>query len=397
MELTVVPKYKQAEAGLIPKDWQLSSINDLFSFEGGSQPPRDTFIFSEKEGYLRLIQIRDYKTDKYASYIPEGLARKKCSAEDIMIGRYGPPIFQILKGLKGAYNVALIKAIPTTEIYRDFGWYILTQPKLFEFVEKLSQRSSGQTGVDLAELRKYPIPLPPMKEQTAIATALSDTDALITGLEKLIAKKRNIKQGAMQELLKPKEGWEFKRLCEIAQIATGNTPLTSDRTNYGEDYFFVSPADLGKSKWILDTEKKLSEKGFCIARKFPKNSILFTCIGSTIGKSGIANRELTSNQQINAVFPNESYCSDFLFYVLILLSNKIKSSASEQAVPLINKTEFSEILIALPPILTEQKAIASILNDMDAGIEALERKLVKYKEIKQGMMQVLLTGKVRLA
>jgi type I restriction enzyme S subunit len=209
-------------------------------------------------------------------------------------------------------------------------------------------------------------------------------------------KKRNIKQGAMQELLRPKEGWEVKKLREIAEIATGSTPPTADRTNYGEDYFFVSPADLGKGKWILNTEKKLSSKGFGIARRFPKNSILFTCIGSTIGKSGMADRTLSSNQQINAIFPNNNYNSDYLHYALNILANKIKSSASEQAVPLINKTEFGEVEISLPSTTQEQAGIANVLSDMDSEIEVLEQKLEKYKEIKQGMMQVLLTGKVRL-
>jgi type I restriction enzyme S subunit len=119
-----------------------------------------------------------------------------------MIGRYGPPIFQILNGLDGAYNVALIKAIPREEIFsKKYEWFILKQEKLFQFVEKLSQRSSGQTGVDLFELKKYQIPLPPLKEQAAIANILSDMDAEISQLEGRRAKMGELKQGMMQELL----------------------------------------------------------------------------------------------------------------------------------------------------------------------------------------------------
>src|ERR1035437_10156262 len=147
--------YKQTEVGVIPEDWDVLPIGDLYDFQGGSQPPRQTFIFEEKIGYVRLLQIRDYKTDKYASYIPIPLAKRSCITTDIMIGRYGPPIFQILNGMEGSYNVALMKAVPSTKIIQKYGWYLLKQDKLFEFVEKLSQRSSGQTGVDLNELRKY--------------------------------------------------------------------------------------------------------------------------------------------------------------------------------------------------------------------------------------------------
>ena len=187
--------------------------------------------------------------------------------------------------------------------------------------------------------------------------------------------------------------WEAKKLGEIAIVATGNTPPTQDQANYGSDYFFVSPADLGKGKYITDTEKKLSEKGFEISRRFPKNSILFTCIGSTIGKSGIAPKELTSNQQINAVFPSDNFCTDYLFYALSLLSVKIKLLAGEQAVPIINKTEFGQTLIPLPPTKAEQTAIATALSDADALIQSLEKLIAKKRLIKQGAMQELLKPK----
>ncbi len=188
------------------------------------------------------------------------------------------------------------------------------------------------------------------------------------------------------------EDWEVKTLGDIGDIATGTTPPTSNKNNYGEDFLFVSPADLGKGKYIIDTEKKLSKLGFSIARKYPTNSILFTCIGSTIGKSGVSKIELTSNQQINAVFPNDYYSSDFLFYYLNFISPKIKSGASEQAVPMINKTEFGKTLIAVPT-LTEQITIATTLSDADALISGLEKLIAKKRNVKQGAMEKLLQPK----
>jgi type I restriction enzyme S subunit len=183
-------------------DWGKETVGDMITFIGGSQPPLSTFIFSNKIGYLRLLQIRDYKTDKYETYISKALAKRFCSSNDIMIGRYGPPIFQILRGLEGSYNVALIKAIPKTGLHNDFMYHFLKQEKLFLFIELLSRRSSGQTGVDLQELRKYPMSLPPsFEEQTAIAQILSDMDSEIEVLEKKRDKYYAIKQGMMQELL----------------------------------------------------------------------------------------------------------------------------------------------------------------------------------------------------
>lgn len=188
------------------------------------------------------------------------------------------------------------------------------------------------------------------------------------------------------------EDWEVVSVGNIAEIATGTTPPTNNHKNYGSEYLFVSPADLGKGKYIIDTEKKLSSIGFKIARRYPKNSILFTCIGSTIGKSSISQVELTSNQQINAIFPSDNNSNDFIFYYLKKVAIKIRLAASEQAVPMINKTEFSKIQIPLPP-LPEQEAIAEALSDADAWIENLEQLTAKKRLIKQGAMQELLTPK----
>jgi type I restriction enzyme, S subunit len=188
------------------------------------------------------------------------------------------------------------------------------------------------------------------------------------------------------------EHWDVKTLGEIAEIKTGNTPPTNDRSNYGDEFLFVSPADLGKSKWILKSEKNLSIKGFSVSRQFPANSILYTCIGSTIGKSGIAKNLLTSNQQINAILPNNEYSSEYLYYALDIISNKIKSRAGEQAVPLINKSEFCTIQIPLPP-LAEQTRIAAILSDADALIASLQALHAKQRDLKQATMQELLKPK----
>ena len=189
------------------------------------------------------------------------------------------------------------------------------------------------------------------------------------------------------------EDWEVKSISSFADIATGNTPPTRDLSNYGDEFMFIGPADLGKRKWILNSEKKLSRKGFNISRKFPPCSILFTCIGSTIGKSGMATIELTSNQQINAVLPNEYYHSDFLYYSLNFLSPKIKALAGEQAVPLVNKTQFGETLVPIPPTKSEQTAISTALSDADALITSLEKLIEKKRAIKQGAMQELLKPK----
>ena len=191
------------------------------------------------------------------------------------------------------------------------------------------------------------------------------------------------------------EDWEVEKLGNLTKIETGSTPPTNERSYYGDEYLFVSPIDITEHKYVTETEKKLSKKGFLISRKFPANTILFVCIGSTIGKCAIAPLELTSNQQINAVFPSEKFSSNYMYYALLIAAPRIKSLSGEQAVPIVNKRQFSETIIPLPP-LPEQRAIAEALSDVDGLIAALDKLIAKKKAIKQAAMQQLLTGKVRL-
>lgn len=135
-------------------------VEDICDFIGGSQPAKSEFINEPKAGYVRLIQTRDYKTDSFPTYIPENSTRKFCDENDIMIGRYGPPVFQICRGLKGAYNVALLKAKPKTGVDREFLYYFFKQESVFKYVDKLSARTGGQTGIDLVSLNKYPVRIP---------------------------------------------------------------------------------------------------------------------------------------------------------------------------------------------------------------------------------------------
>ena len=189
--------------------------------------------------------------------------------------------------------------------------------------------------------------------------------------------------------------WEIKKVGDFGKVYTGNTPLTSEVDNYDGDFLFVSPGDLSEAKYIFKTEKTLSEKGFSGSRKFSKGAVLFTCIGSTIGKSGIATVDLTANQQINAIVVNGDNSNEYLYYQLERNVNRIKLIAGEQAVPIINKSQFETIKLLRAP-LPEQKAIAQVLSTADAAIHTTE-KLIAQKELrKKWLMQQLLTGKKRL-
>ena len=191
------------------------------------------------------------------------------------------------------------------------------------------------------------------------------------------------------------EKWEVKRIGDFGKVITGNTPPTEDADNYGDVYKFVSPADISDKKYIEATEKHLSKKGFSISRQMPKGTVLFTCIGSTIGKCAIANEALTSNQQINAIICDSKHSGEFLYYELSHRSNRIKQIAGEQAVPIINKSTFENYKVLCPPF-EEQNGIAQTLSLWDTAIAKQTALIEKLTLRKRGLMQQLLTGKKRL-
>lgn len=189
--------------------------------------------------------------------------------------------------------------------------------------------------------------------------------------------------------------WEVKRIRDIGQVITGNTPTTLDKDNYGDEYLFVSPVDLSDSKYIIHTEKKLSSKGYDLSRKLPTGTVLFTCIGSTIGKMGMTVFPLACNQQINAIICHDVVYNEFLFFALSNRAKRIRLIAGEQAVPIINKSDFENCRLPLPP-LAEQRKIAEILSTWDKAIEKQTQLIQKLELRKKGLMQQLLTGKKRL-
>lgn len=191
-------------------------------------------------------------------------------------------------------------------------------------------------------------------------------------------------------------GWVSLRLDDIAPLATGGTPSTRVPNNFGDDFPFVSPGDIGDSKYVCNTARRLSKTGFEQCRVFPVGSILFVSIGSTIGKCAVAPELLTTNQQINAVLPSKVVASDFLYYALCARGATIRAQAGEQAVPIVNKSQFGSTLITFPVDKDEQLRIGDALSDADALIDSLEQLLTKKRQIKQGAMQELLTGKRRL-
>jgi len=284
----------------------------------------------------------------------------------------------------------------------DYVFKYLQSEMIYKQISEISVQGA-QANLSLENIKFLVIYLPTdITEQRRIAAVLSDTDALIAAMEKLIAKKCAIKKGTMQELLTGKrrlsgfsDEWVEKKISDFGVVVTGATPSTSVAEYWNGNIPWVTPTDISVAKDIFTTERMITECGLSAIRELPTNTLLITCIAS-IGKNTILKSIGASNQQINAIIPKANYNVDFLYYLFEINKSYLLGKAGQTATNIISKQDFSEFIFTVPCSLPEQIAIASILSDMDAEIDMLTAKLNKLRNIKQGMMSELLTGHIRL-
>ena len=181
--------------------------------------------------------------------------------------------------------------------------------------------------------------------------------------------------------------WEKCKLGDYGKVVTGNTPPTKDIENYENGtYLWASPADLGIIKSITETKTMLSAQGFSKTRTLPKGSVLVTCIGSTIGKTGMATKEMSTNQQINSIVVNENSDNEFVYYSIQSAFPRYLSSIAVQAVPIISKSAF-ELLPNQRPCLQEQKKIGKMLSLLDERIATQNKIIDKLQSLIKGINQ----------
>lgn len=190
------------------------------------------------------------------------------------------------------------------------------------------------------------------------------------------------------------EDWQIRIIADIGNVVTGNTPDTTDRSLYGDEYDFVSPGDMNAGRYVISTRQKISRKGFERSRIIPVGSTLFVCIGSTIGKTAQIIRDSATNQQINAVIPKDNFDADFVYLALSRIAKKIASLAGEQAVPIISKGNFQKNKVYVPS-LPEQRTIARYLTVVDTRIAAIDDTVGLLRQYKKSIMQKIFTQQIR--
>ena len=393
----IPPGYKQTEVGVIPEDWESTTVRDIAS------PVRNAIVGGP---FGSDLVSNDYVEDgvpvlrgqnmgaRFVSGSFAFVTRTKAHSLEANLARPGDLVFT-QRGTLG--QVSLVPDQPYDRYLVSQSQMKLTvnrkaaDPLFFYYIfssaeqQKCIRLNTIQTGVphiNLGILRTIPVQLPSLAEQEAIAEALSDADALIESLEQLLAKKRQPKQGAMQELLTGKKRlpglsgeWEVKRLGELLTICHGKSQRDVAATD-GLYPILATGGEIGRANRFL----------------YDKPSVL-------IGRKGTIDQPQymdTPFWTVDTLFYSEVHepnHAKFIFYRFCLIDWKQHNEAS--GVPSLNARTIENIEINSPEP-DEQEAIATIFSDMDAEIAALETKLTKARQIKQGMMQELLTGRIRL-
>lgn len=410
-EVKIPEGYKQTEIGVIPEDWKVKDLGSFMVFKNGLNKAKEFFGYGTPiVNYMDVYKsgsIQPYNIAGKVFVTSDEIRNYSAIKGDVFFTRTSETVEEI--GLSSV----LIDDIEDA-VFSGFVLRARLKKKTLEnsymkycFRSKSTrnqiQGTASYTTRALTNgklLSNVLIPIPPKKEQTAIATALSDVDNLIQSLEKLIAKKEAIKTGTMQQLLTGKT-----RLPEFATRDDGS-PKGFKQTELGripEDWE-VKP--LGDLSIQIKSGKNIKDKfgiyplygstgqiGKCKIPSYNQEAILVARVGANAGRVNFVDGKYGVSD--NTIIINTNSDNSIQFVKSWLVQKDLNTLVFGSGQPLITGTQLKNLL-TLAPSKNEQIAIASILSDMDAEIQALQERLEKTKDIKQGMMQQLLTGKVRL-
>jgi len=405
--------YKMSEVGVIPEGWAIKDLGGAAEVVMGQSPVGTSYNRSGTGA--PLINGPTEFTEKYPIKIQwTSQPTKFCKKGDVLLCVRGSSTGRI-NIADDEYCIGRGIAAIRAKSCADTSFITF---QVDSAVKSILALTTGSTfpNIDGKSIKAIQFPLPPLPEQQAIASALSDVDALITALEQHITKKRNIKQGAMQQLLTGKKrlqgfggAWEVKTFGEIFKFLSTGSNSRSDLSDHGEVKYIHYGDIHTKWKYFLDFSKDiipsinkdkvenlpLLKDGDLVMADASED---YEGLGISVEVKNIKNEKVVAGLHTLLLRGDKKLVADgFKGYIQSIkgVQNSLKRIATGISVYGISKNNLRHIQIHLPP-LPEQQAIAQILSDMDTEVESLEQKQDKYKAIKQGMMQELLTGKRRL-
>jgi len=396
--------YKQTEVGLLPVDWEVSPLGGFVRITSGASP--SLFCFSGSGiPYFKVEQLSNAEKYLDATDTPYLFERgDTVPGQSVMFAKRGGAIaLNKVRILKQAsfMDTNLMALTPRDGLECEYLFYALGHIGLWRFADTTSVPQ-----INNKHVKPLPFPLPSLPEQRLIATALSDVDALREGLDRLIAKKRDLKQAAMQQLLTGLTRlpgfhgkWEVKKIGDFAACTAGGTPSTRVASYWGGSIRWMSSGELNL-KHVDEVEGRITDSGLAnsSATMLPAKCVLIGLAGQgrTRGTVALNFVELCTNQSIAAVLPNPAFVPEYLYYNLNARYEELRElSTGSGGRGGLNLTIIRVVDVPFPRF-AEQSAIATVLSDMDAELASLEARRDKIRDLKQAMMQELLTGKTRL-
>jgi type I restriction enzyme S subunit len=383
--MDVKPRYKQTAVGIIPDDWEVILLASVAAYTNGKAHEK---CISDLGKYI-VVNSKFVSTNgeviKYSDH-PLSLASKGeilMVMSDVPNGRAIARCFLVDRDERYTVNQRICAIRPLHVDGKLLAYKLDRNPYYLAFDDGVKQ-----TNLRKDDVLSCPLAFPPTKvEQEAIAGVLTDADALIESLEQLIAKKHHLKQGAMQELLIGKKrlpgfsgAWEVEALGEVAS-ATKGTQLPRSETSDNDRFPHLNGG--------------ITPSGYAERANTPGGTIAISEGGNSCGYVQFMVGEYWCGGHCYSVVPR-SIDNRFLYHALKTRQDSIMALRVGSGLPNVQKTALLAFKLSLPGNVLEQTAIAIILSDMDAEIATLEVKLAKIRRLKQGMMQELLTGRIRL-
>jgi type I restriction enzyme S subunit len=398
MSQTVKPGYKQTEVGVIPEDWEVKTLRNVLKKGrlGGnySNQDRETEFPLMKMGNLGRGAMDTSKVE----YITRGVIpeqQHKLAKGDVLFNTRNTldlvgKVAIWRDELPSAYynsNLMRLEFDPKEVCTNEYANAALNTSGAITVLRGLATGTTSVAAIYTRDLMDMPFITPPLPEQRAIATALSDGDALLAALDRLIAKQRDLKQAAMQQLLTGQTRlpgftgkWETKRLGELASLSKGSQLHSSEMDDAGN---------------FAHLNGGITPSGYTHKSNTLANTIAISEGGNSCGFVQFMTEPYWCGGHCYSVIPN-GIDNRYLYHALKGQQSGIMALRVGSGLPNVQKTALLAFSLPVPADLPEQTAIATVLSDMDLELAALEQRRDKTRALKQGMMQELLTGRTRL-
>lgn len=375
--------------GKLPAGWVITTFTELLDVQGGTQPPKSEFISEMQDGYVRLLQIRDFGNKPVPTYIPDTSKLKKCKEEDLLIGRYGASLGRICTGHAGAYNVALAKVIIPKQLERAFVRYYL-KSEVFQFPLRLLSRSA-QNGFNKDDLSKFDFVLVPLSEQKIIAekldTLLAQVDSTKARLEQIPQILKRFRQAVLSSAVSGKlidKSFENKleKLNSFVSIDIGNAFKSSEFSDEGVPLLRGQNIEPGALRWD-DTKKFPIDKLQKYSHLFINEGDIILAMDRPIISSGLKIAKAKKSdlpcvlvQRVARFKDFENLIPDYLYLLLndVSFINYIQPNQTGSDIPHISGKQILNFDCNVPS-LPEQAEIVRRVEQLFAYADTIEKQV----------------------